>query len=60
MFKNPLNLFNIIIFVLILNLSKLYMNANVINTQIFHKIKYDLNSDGRSHKAFLAELFRAH
>ena len=36
------------------------MNANIINTQIFHKIKYDLNGDGRSYKALLAKLFRAH
>ena len=33
------------------------MNANIMNTHFFHKIKYDLN---RSHKAFLAKLFRAH
>ena len=52
-----LNLF----FVQILILSKLYMNANIMNTQIFHSINYDLKDHGRSHKAkILAKFYLAH
>ena len=35
------------------------MNGNIMNTQTFHKIKYDLNGHGRSLKALLAKLFLA-
>ena len=37
------------------------MNANIIKTQIFHKIKYDLKGHGRSQKVlfvFKNQLFR--
>ena len=39
LFKNLLYMY---IFISNLILSKLYMNANIIKTHIFHELKYDL------------------
>ena len=33
------------------------MNANIMNTQLFHKINYDLKGHGRSLKALLLNYF---
>ena len=41
-------------------ISKLYKNINIMNTQIFHDIKYDLKGHRRSIKALLAKFFLAH
>ena len=35
------------------------MNDNIIKTQIFHKIKYDIKGHVRSSKALVAKFFLA-
>ena len=50
-----------IYFCLYFNLIKIInMNINIMNTQIFHKIKYDLKGHKRSHKNLLAKFFQTH
>ena len=36
------------------------MNANIIKTQIFHKMTFDFKGHGKSHNVLLAKLFLAH
>ena len=40
--------------------SKLLMNANIMNEEIFQITKYDINGHGRSHKTLIAKFFIAH
>ena len=55
MFKNSL----FVLYLFFYFNSSLY-DANIMKTQIFHKMKSDLNVQGRSQKALLAKFFLAH
>ena len=48
--KFKYNFLNILLLNSFLKLLKLFKNVNIMNTQIFHKIKYDLKGHPSSHK----------